>query len=183
MLMSKPSQRSPERKTRLCGAFGRKPCYSGGLHGEISRTRLFSEPLSSSHNSHLARLLEDVEIPRTNRSVCENRGSDLLAVARELRKAGLEPPDLADRISATTMTIRTAGYGVQPPRQPHPTGATPEPGRPIRVRATDSMPPSLSAGAATEPRARIRELLADALGSGGGFVIRVDWRRGGTLAP
>ena len=133
----------------------------GGLHGEISRTRLFSEPLTSSRNSHLARLLEDVEIPRTNRTVCENRGSGLLAVARELRKAGLEPPDLADSISATTMTIRTAGYDAQPPRQPHPTGATTEPGRPIRVRATDSMPPSLSAGAATEPRARIRELLAD----------------------
>ena len=27
----------------------------GGLHGEISRTRLFSEPLTSSRNSHLAR--------------------------------------------------------------------------------------------------------------------------------
>ena len=36
----------------------------GGLHGEISRTRLFSEPLTSSRNSHLARLVEDVEIPR-----------------------------------------------------------------------------------------------------------------------
>ena len=114
----------------------------GGLHGEISRTRLFSEPLTSSRNSHLARLLEDVEIPRTNRTVCENRRSGLLAVARELRKAGLEPPDLADRISATTMTIQTAGYDAQPPRQPHPTGATTEPGRPIRVRATDSMPPA-----------------------------------------
>ena len=133
----------------------------GGLHGEISRTRLFIEPLTSSRNSHLARLLEDVEIPRTNRTMCENRGSGLLAVARELRKAGLEPPDLADRISATTITIRTAGYDAQPPRQPHLTGATTEPGRPIRVRATDSMAPSLSAGAATEPRARIRELLAD----------------------
>ena len=91
---------------------------TGGLHGEISRIRLFSEPLTSSRNSHLARLLEDVEIPRTNRTVCENRGSGLLAVARELRKAGLEPPDLADRISATTMTIRTAGYDAQPPDSP-----------------------------------------------------------------
>ena len=58
----------------------------GGLHGEISRTRLFSEPLTSSRNSHLARLLEDVDIPRTIRTVCENRGSGLLAVAHKLAK-------------------------------------------------------------------------------------------------
>ena len=87
----------------------------GGLHGEISRTSLFSEPLTSSRNSYLARLLEGGEIPRTSRTVCENRGSGLLTVARELRKAGLEAPDLADRISATTVTIQTAGYDVQPP--------------------------------------------------------------------
>lgn len=132
----------------------------GGFHGDINRTRLFSEPLTSSRNSHLARLLEDVEIPRTNRTVCENRGSGLLAIARELRNAGLEPPELADRISEITMTIRAVGYDLRSPEQPHAPDEA-EPGRVIRVETTDSMPPSVSAGAASKPRTRIRELLAN----------------------
>ena len=82
----------------------------GGLHGEISPTRLFSEPLTSSRNSHLARLLEDVEIPRTNRTVCENRRSGLLAVARELRNAGLTL--IADLLSQ----VAAGAWGPRDPR-------------------------------------------------------------------
>lgn len=132
----------------------------GGFHGDISRARLFSEPLTSSRNSHLARLLEDVEIPRTNRTVCENRGSGLLAVARELRNAGLKPPELAERISETTMTIRTAGYDARAPEQAHAPDAA-EPPRVIRVRAPDGPAPSPDTGAASEPRAHIRALLTN----------------------
>lgn len=133
----------------------------GGFHGDINHTRLFTEPLTSSRNSHLAKLLEDVEIPRTNRTVCENRGSGLVAVARELGRAGLARPDLVDGISETTMTIRATAPAARSRQQPDRTSQEAEPGRLIRVRATDSMPPILSTGAATDPRDHIRELLTD----------------------
>jgi len=133
----------------------------GGFHGDINHTRLFTEPLTSSRNSHLAKLLEDVEIPRTNRTVCENRGSGLVAVARELHNAGLAPPEFVDRISETTMTVQAAGPDPRSSQLPDRTGKESEPGPLIRVPTTDSKPPFLSTGAATDPRAHIRELLTN----------------------
>ncbi|MCY3805519.1 MAG: putative DNA binding domain-containing protein [bacterium] len=132
----------------------------GGFHGDVNRARLFAEPQSSSRNSYLAKLLEDVEIPRTNRTVCENRGSGLVAIARELRAAGTGAPELADRISETTMTIRSAGYADPHFPQPEPDGDETEPWRRAQMSATGRMPPPPSSGeAATDPCDRIRDLL------------------------
>ena len=66
----------------------------GGLYGPIAPEDLLAEPVSSSRNQFLAKLLEDVVVPGTNRTVCENRGSGLVATASALRRAGLEPPAL-----------------------------------------------------------------------------------------
>ena len=81
----------------------------GGLHGPIAREDLLAEPVSSSRNSLLAKLLEDVEIPGTNRTVCENRGSGLLATAAALRDAGIEPPQVIDNIREFRITIHNHG--------------------------------------------------------------------------
>ncbi|MCK9896460.1 ATP-binding protein [Frankia sp. AgB32] len=70
----------------------------GGLHGPVNREDLLAEHISSSRNSLLAKLLEDVEFPGTGRTVCENRGSGLLAMAAALRAGGIEPPELIDSI-------------------------------------------------------------------------------------
>ncbi|MCY4135678.1 MAG: putative DNA binding domain-containing protein [bacterium] len=82
----------------------------GGLHGQLNRDHLFARPVTSSRNSRLAKLLEDIEIPHTNRAVCENRGSGLLAVAASLQDAGLDIPLLEDRIGDCSVTIRGRSY-------------------------------------------------------------------------
>ncbi|MDE0214959.1 MAG: putative DNA binding domain-containing protein [bacterium] len=82
----------------------------GGLHGEINRDHLFSRPVTSSRNSRLAKLLEDIEIPSTNTTVCENRGSGLLAVAASLQNAGLHRPVFEDSIRNFTVKLQGATY-------------------------------------------------------------------------
>ncbi|MGF1666019.1 MAG: ATP-binding protein [Acidimicrobiia bacterium] len=81
----------------------------GGLHGPVSREDLLAEPVSSSRNARLAKLLEDVEVESTNRTVCENRGSGLLATAAALRNAGMEPPEVIDTVREFRMVIRNHG--------------------------------------------------------------------------
>ncbi len=81
----------------------------GGLHGPVSHEDLLAEPVSSSRNARLAKLLEDVEVESTGRTVCENRGSGLLATAAALRDAGMEPPQIIDNIREFRMVIRNHG--------------------------------------------------------------------------
>jgi ATP-dependent DNA helicase RecG len=100
----------------------------GGLHGQLNRDHLFAKPVTSSRNSRLAKLLEDIEIPHTNRAVCENRGSGLLAVAASLQDAGLDMPVLDDRIGDCSVTISSRPYlptndaGASPDIPPSPQG-------------------------------------------------------------
>ena len=81
----------------------------GGLHGSVSPDDLLAEPVSSSRNARLAKLLEDVEVESTGRTVCENRGSGLLATAAALRNAGMEPPQVIDNVRSFRMVIRNHG--------------------------------------------------------------------------
>ena len=82
----------------------------GGLHGPISRESLLVEPVSSiSRNATLAKLLEDVQVPDEGQAVCENRGSGLLATAAELRRAGMDPPELSDSVHQFTVSIANHG--------------------------------------------------------------------------
>ena len=80
----------------------------GGLFGPIAREDLLAEPVSSSRNARLAKLLEDVE-SAGGRTVCENRGSGLLAAASALRAAGLQPPELIDAVREFRVVIRNHG--------------------------------------------------------------------------
>lgn len=81
----------------------------GGLFGPIAPEDLLAETVTSSRNALLAKLLEDVEIPGTQRTVCENRGSGLLAAADALRRAGIEPPQIRDSIREFRVMIRNHG--------------------------------------------------------------------------
>ena len=78
----------------------------GGLHGPIDRRKLTTEPVTSSRNSHIAKLLEDTEIPGTGRTVSENRGSGLVAVTASLRRAGMAPLQISDRIDSFRVVVR-----------------------------------------------------------------------------
>ncbi len=81
----------------------------GGLWGPVEKARLGTEPMSSSRNAQLAKLLEDVEIPGTGRSVCENRGSGLMATAAALRSAGMEPPAIIDDVREFSVVMKNSG--------------------------------------------------------------------------
>ncbi|MDM8084885.1 ATP-binding protein [Cellulomonas cellasea] len=81
----------------------------GGLHGPIATEDLLSESVSSSRNAVLAKLLEDVQIPGSARTICENRGSGLLATAAMLRSAGMEPPILTSDVRSFRVELRNHG--------------------------------------------------------------------------
>ena len=115
----------------------------GGLHGQLNRDLLFTMPVTSSRNSRLAKLLEDIEIPHTNRAVCENRGSGLLAVAASLQDAGLDIPLLEDRIGDCSVTIRSRPYlpnndaGASPDLPPSPQGRRRDDSKSTRNQITE----------------------------------------------
>lgn len=82
----------------------------GGLHGIHSGhtdvAQLIDTSISSTRNALLARLLEDVVVPRTGRPVCENRGSGLRAAVQALDRMGMGPPELNDRVRELVVTVR-----------------------------------------------------------------------------
>ena len=138
----------------------------GGLHGEVNREHLFTRPVTSSRNSRLAKLLEDIEIPSTNRTVCEIRGSGLLAVAASLQDAGLDLPVIKDGISSFTVTLNSGA------RLPQHTGS-PYPGQTSPGTAGQSPRGQIRALLARGPRPA--KDLARELGMGRGGVLR--WLR------
>lgn len=78
----------------------------GGLHGAIDPQRLMNEPVTAARNARLAKLLQDVAVHGTDRTVCENVGSGLIAVATRLRNAGLAPPEIEHSLSAFKVVFR-----------------------------------------------------------------------------
>ena len=77
----------------------------GGLYGPVSVSQLTEEGTSSSRNSFLLKILEDVSLPGENRTVCENRGSGIRTMVEALRHAGMTPPRFDDKISSFGVTF------------------------------------------------------------------------------
>jgi ATP-dependent DNA helicase RecG len=78
----------------------------GGIFGAALPAQLLEGAVTSSRNAVLARLLEDVELPATTRTVCENRGSGLKMVADELAAAGLVAPVFRPSVALFTVELR-----------------------------------------------------------------------------
>ena len=78
----------------------------GGLFGAIDPEQLMNEPVTAARNVRLTKLLQDVVVPGTNETVCENAGSGLIAVAARLRKAGLSPPEIDYSLSKFRVVFR-----------------------------------------------------------------------------
>jgi len=77
----------------------------GGLFGPVTVDTLGEEGVSSSRNSTLLRILEEVPIPGEARTVCENRGSGIRAMIASLRTAGMSLPQFSDKISSFRVTF------------------------------------------------------------------------------
>ncbi|GAA3706705.1 ATP-binding protein [Microlunatus aurantiacus] len=77
----------------------------GGLFGPVTLDSIVSGGVSSSRNARLLRILEDVPIPNSNGTVCENRGSGIREMINSLRAAGMSLPAFEDRISSFSVAI------------------------------------------------------------------------------
>ena len=80
----------------------------GGLFGAVNTEILQHSPVTSTRNLSLAKLLEDVALPRSEQTVAENRGTGLLVVAGELERAGLPPLEIRSDLLHFTATLRRA---------------------------------------------------------------------------
>lgn len=77
----------------------------GGLFGAVDIAHL-GDGVSSSRNSVLQKILEDVAIPgEAGRMICENRGSGIRTMRAELESAGMGPPDFFDRVTSFLVKI------------------------------------------------------------------------------
>jgi ATP-dependent DNA helicase RecG len=72
---------------------------AGGLFGSVTEDDLGREGVSSTRNPVLMKLLQDVFIPGTDRTVCENRASGIPTVIRELRRNDSALPEFYNRIT------------------------------------------------------------------------------------
>jgi ATP-dependent DNA helicase RecG len=77
----------------------------GGLYGSVREENLGEEGTSSARNATLLKLLEDIPLPGSDRTICENRGSGIPAMLAALREAKLSPPRFADKIATFTATF------------------------------------------------------------------------------
>jgi len=71
----------------------------GGLFGTVTEDDLGGEGVSSTRNPVLVKLLQDVRLPDSDRTVCENRASGIPTMLRELRRAGSALPEFHNRIT------------------------------------------------------------------------------------
>ncbi|MCC4267015.1 MULTISPECIES: ATP-binding protein [Microbacterium] len=77
----------------------------GGLFGPVSVDDLADDGTSSSRNSFLLKMLEDITLPGDPRTVCENRGSGIRTMVESLRAAGMSVPRFEDKISSFSVTF------------------------------------------------------------------------------
>lgn len=77
----------------------------GGLFGSVTEDDLGEEGISSARNATLLRILEDVPIGASGRTVCENRGSGIRTMLDSLRKASLSAPQFFNKVSLFRVTF------------------------------------------------------------------------------
>jgi len=83
----------------------------GGLYGAASTAELLRGTISFSRNAVLAKLLEDIEVPPTARTVCENRGSGIRMITAELADAKMPPLKLTASGGLFTAELRRIHHG------------------------------------------------------------------------
>ena len=103
----------------------------GGLFGVADPDVLMRTPITSSRNNTLSKLLEDIEMPGSGRTIAENRGSGLIAVSAELNRAHMPPAHIASTISHFTVEIShrddtTLREPAQPPTESMSIAALPQ---------------------------------------------------------
>jgi ATP-dependent DNA helicase RecG len=78
---------------------------AGGLFGSVTIDRLGDQGVSSTRNTTLMQILEDVPIPGQMRTVSEGRGSGIRTMIDSLRASHMSSPQFTDRISTFQVTF------------------------------------------------------------------------------
>ncbi len=79
----------------------------GGLFGPVTEDRLGEPGLTATRNETLMRILEDLPA-EPGRTICENRGTGIVAMLESLRQAGLQPPHFQDLRTTFKVTVKNA---------------------------------------------------------------------------
>ncbi len=77
----------------------------GGLFGPVAEGELGTEGVTSSRNPVLSALLQEVQLPGSDRVICENRGTGIPAMLGQLRRSGTASAKLSNAISHFTVTF------------------------------------------------------------------------------
>jgi ATP-dependent DNA helicase RecG len=80
----------------------------GGLFGPVTEGELGTEGISSSRNSVLSSLLQEVQLPDSDHVVCENRGTGIPTMLEQLRRSGTASVRFSNAISHFTVTFSRA---------------------------------------------------------------------------
>jgi ATP-dependent DNA helicase RecG len=143
----------------------------GGLFGPVSEGELGTEGVSSSRNPVLSALLQEVQLPDSDRVICENRGTGIPTMLEQLRHSGTASVKFSNAISHFTTVFTQVERSVG--AVPYPAGSradrTPE-GRPAEILALFAQQAELSATEVAQAtglgRAMVRRYLAQLVEEG-----------------
>lgn len=77
----------------------------GGLFGPVAEGELGTEGITSSRNPVLSALLQEVQLPDSDRVICENRGTGIPTMLEQLRRSGTASVKFSNAISRFTVTF------------------------------------------------------------------------------
>jgi ATP-dependent DNA helicase RecG len=77
----------------------------GGLFGPVAEGELGTEGVTSSRNPVLSALLQEVQLPDSDRVICENRGTGIPTMLEQLRRSGTASVKFSNAISHFTATF------------------------------------------------------------------------------
>ncbi|MBO0805661.1 MAG: helix-turn-helix domain-containing protein [Nocardiopsaceae bacterium] len=82
----------------------------GGLFGPVAETELGTEGVTSSRNPVLSALLQEVQLPDSDRVICENRGTGIPTMLEQLRRSGTASVRFSNAISHFTVIFTHAEH-------------------------------------------------------------------------
>jgi len=144
----------------------------GGLFGPVSEGELGVEGVSSSRNPVLSALLQEVQLPDSDRVICENRGTGIPTMLEQLRRSGTASVRFSNAISHfTTVFTRVERTGTdRAARAPRAPAGTMPSGRSAEILALFAQRPELSAADVAQAtglgRAMVRRYLAELVAGG-----------------
>ena len=144
----------------------------GGLYGPVSEGELGTEGVSSSRNPVLSALLQEVQLPDSDRVICENRGTGIPTMLEQLRRSGTASVRFSNAISHFTTVftrVERADADAAQRAARTPAGGMPT-GRSAEILALFAQRPELSAADVAEAtglgRAMVRRYLAELVADG-----------------